>query len=423
MRRTPVVATVLLLILAAAGWRWMSTQSAPGAQPPSGAASAPAGKGTAAPQAVGVVTVQRQDVPVSIEAAGTVAALQSVDLRAQTTSTVREVLVKDGQMVSKGQVLFRFDDRTDRANLDKARAQLARDRASLADAERQLQRAQDLLRQNFVAQSAVDTARSNVEAQRALVQSDEAAVQAASVSLSYNELRAPLSGRAGLVNAMPGALVQANATSTPLINIAQLSPIGVSFVVPETQLQPLLAAVRPDAEGRTEPLDVQVSLPGAPRGKGKAAEAALTGHLSFVDNFVDASTGTIKARAEFDNAGQQLWPGQYVRVRLTLRTLKNAVVVPQAALILRGSERTLYVVGPDKTAQLKTVQLRYGFGDFAVVEGVEAGEQVVLEGKQNLRPGTPLKVQPAAVNPGRGPRPDTPASAASAASAASGAGA
>jgi len=427
MRRTPVVATVLLLILAAAAWRWKSTPTEPGATPPAGAASAAGGKGTPAPQAVGVVTVQRQDVPVSIEAAGTVATLQSVDLRAQTTSTVREVLVKDGQMVSKGQVLFRFDDRTDRANLDKARAQLARDRASLADAERQLQRAQDLLRQNFVAQSAVDTALTNVEALRALVQSDEAAVQAAQVSLSYNELRAPLSGRAGLVNAMPGALVQANATATPLLNIAQLSPIGVSFVVPETQLQPLLAAVRPDADGKTEALDVQVSLPGAPRGKSKSAEPALKGHLGFVDNLVDASTGTIKARAEFDNAGQQLWPGQYVRVRLTLRTLKNAVVVPQAALILRGAERTLYVVGPDKTAQLKTVQLRYGFGDFAVVEGLEAGEQVVLEGKQNLRPGTPLKVQPAAVDPGRAQRADTAASAASAANAvsavASGAGA
>lgn len=416
MRRTPVVATLALLILAGAAWRWNAhraeTASASG-NAPAGAASAPGGKGTAAPQAVGVVTVQRQDVPVSIDAAGTVAALQSVDLRAQTTSTVREVLVKDGQMVSKGQVLFRFDDRTDRANLDKARAQLARDRASLADAERQLQRAQDLLRQNFVAQSAVDTALTNVEAQRAVVQSDEAAVQAAQVSVSYNELRAPLAGRAGLVNAMPGALVQANASATPLLNIAQLSPIGVSFVVPETQLQPLLAAVRPGPDGSTEPLDVQVSLPGSPRGKGKGAEALLTGHLGFVDNLVDATTGTIKARAEFDNAGQQLWPGQYVRVRLTLRTLKNAVVVPQAALILRGNERTLYVVGPDKTAQLKTVQLRYGFGDFAVVEGIEAGEQVVLEGKQNLRPGTPLKVQPAAVDPGRAQRGDPAASAAS----------
>ncbi|MBB2488097.1 efflux RND transporter periplasmic adaptor subunit [Mitsuaria sp. WAJ17] len=415
MRRTPVVATILLLILAAVAWRWKPTPTEPGAQAPAGAASAPAAKGAAAPQAVGVVTVQRQDVPVSIEAAGTVAALQSVDLRAQTTSTVREVLVKDGQMVTKGQVLFRFDDRADRANLDKARAQLARDRASLADAERQLQRAQDLLRQGFVAQSAVDTALSTVEAQRALVQADEAAVQGTQVSVSYNELRAPLSGRAGLVNAMPGSLVQANASATPLLNIAQLSPIGVSFVVPETQLQPLLAAVRPGADGRTEPLDVQVSLPGAPRSKGKAAEPALKGQLRFVDNLVDAATGTIKARAEFDNAAQQLWPGQYVRVRLTLRTLKNAVVVPQAALILRGAERTLYVVGPDKTAQLKTVQLRYGFGDFAVVEGLEAGEQVVLEGKQNLRPGTPLKVQPAAVDPGRVQRADPAASAAPAA--------
>lgn len=426
MRRTPVVATLVLLMLAAAAWRWQSSRQDSPTAPASGAA-APGGKGNAAPQAVGVVSVQTQDVPVSIEAAGTVAALQSVDLRAQTTSTVREVLVKDGQMVSKGQVLFRFDDRTDRANLDKARAQLARDRASLADAERQLQRAQDLLRQNFVAQSAVDTALTTVEAQRALVQADEAAVQAAQVSVSFNELRAPLAGRAGLVNAMPGALVQANASAAPLLNIAQLSPIGVSFVVPETQLQPLLAAVRPDAAGKTEPLEVQVSLPGAPRGKSKGVEPLLTGRLGFVDNLVDANTGTIKARAEFDNAGQQLWPGQYVRVRLTLRTIRNAVVVPQAALILRGNERQLYVVGPDKTAVLKTVQLRYGFGDFAVVEGVEAGEQVVLEGKQNLRPGTPLKVQPAAVNPGRAKSAGEAASAAGPASgasvAASGAGA
>ena len=429
MRRTPAVATVLLLILAAAAWRWKSSH--PGveaaSQAPAGTASAPAGqggkegKGGAAPQAVGVVTVQRQDVPVSIEAAGTVSALQSVDLRAQTTSTVREVLVKDGQMVQKGQVLFRFDERADRANLDKARAQLARDRASLADAERQLKRAQDLLRQGFVAQSAVDTALSNVEAQRALVQADEAALQSAGVSLSYNELRAPLSGRVGLVNAMPGALVQANASAPPLLNIVQLSPIGVSFVVPETQLQPLLAAVRPDAGGKTEPLEVQLSLPGPARGKGQRPGSLLTGRLGFVDNLVDATTGTIKARAEFDNTGQQLWPGQYVRVGLTLRTLRDAIVVPQAALILRGNERTLYVVGPDKTAQLKTVQLRYGFGDFAVVEGVEAGEQVVLEGKQNLRPGTPLKVQPAAVDPGRAQRADTAPGAAS--TAASGAGA
>ncbi|HLO95568.1 MAG TPA: biotin/lipoyl-binding protein, partial [Burkholderiaceae bacterium] len=147
MRRTPVVATVLLLILAAAAWRWKSTPAEPGATPSADAASAAGGKGATAPQAVGVVAAQRQDVPVSIEAAGTVSTLQSVDLRAQTTSTVREVLVKDGQMVRKGQVLFRFDDRADRANLDKARAQLARDRASLADAERQLRRAQDLLRQ------------------------------------------------------------------------------------------------------------------------------------------------------------------------------------------------------------------------------------------------------------------------------------
>ncbi|MCF8206393.1 MAG: efflux RND transporter periplasmic adaptor subunit, partial [Methylotenera sp.] len=208
------------------------------------AAAAPASAASAPPQNVGVVKVRQADVPVTVEASGTVTALQSVDLRAQTTSTVAQVFVKDGQNVKKGELLFRFDDRADRAALDKARAQLARDRASLADLERQLTRAKELKAQNFIAQNAVDTAQANFEAGQALVRSDEAAVQAAQVSVSYNELRAPISGRAGIVSVFPGSLVQANATAAPLVNIAQIDPIGIAFTVPETQPGSLLAATR-----------------------------------------------------------------------------------------------------------------------------------------------------------------------------------
>ncbi len=165
--------------------------------------------------------------------------------------------------------------------------------------------------------------------------------------------------------------------------------------------------MRPAATGaQVTPPEVQVVLPtieGGPSRKdskgGKSVESVAHGKLTFVDNLVDATTGTIKLKAEFTNDAQKLWPGQYLRVRMTLRSMKDAVVIPQAAIILRGSDRQVYVVGPDKTAQLKPVKLRYAFGEMAVVDGVDAGATVVLDGKQNLRPGTPLRTQPAAVDP------------------------
>lgn len=378
MRSTPLLLISCGLALAALSGcgRKAEGGAAPGAS--AGAASAPPA------QNVGVVKVRQADVPITVEASGTVTALQSVDLRAQTTSTVAQVLVKDGQNVKKGELLFRFDDRADRAALDKARAQLARDRASLADLERQLTRAKELKAQNFIAQNAVDTAQANFDAGQALIRSDEAAVQAAQVAVGYNELRAPISGRAGIVSVFPGSLVQANATAAPLVNIAQLDPIAISFTVPETQLGSLLSATRAGQ------LDVEaLPPPGSPRGA-----ASIKGRVTAVDNLVDATTGTIKVKAEFDNKAQALWPGQYLRVRVTLRTLQGVTVVPQAAIIMRGNERSVYVVGPDNTAKLVPVQLRQAMGEQAVVEGLEATAQVVMEGKQNLRPGTPLRIQP-----------------------------
>ena len=374
-----------------------------------GAAAAPGGAASApAAQNVGTVKVQQADVPINVEASGTVTALQSVDLRAQTTSTVAQVLVKDGQTVKKGDLLFRFDDRADRASLEKARAQLARDRASLADLERQLKRAKELVAQNFVAQSAVDTAQANYDAGVALLSSDQAAVQAAQVTTGYNELRAPISGRVGIVSVFPGSLVQASATGVPLVNIAQLDPISIAFNVPETQLAALLEATR---NGR---LDVE-ALP--PPGSLHGA-VSVKGHVTVVDNLVDSTTGTIKVKAEFDNKNQTLWPGQYLRVRVTLRTIKGASVIPQAAVILRGNERFVYVVAPDNTAKLLPVQMRSAMGELAVVEGLQVGQQVVVDGKQNLRPGTPVKVQAAVVKPTGASSAASSASAASAASAA-----
>lgn len=417
MRRKPVVLSlIILLLLAGGGWWWKSRSSqAAHADGSPAAAGAPGARasGAGGMQTVGVVPARQQDVPVVVEASGTVAALNQVDIRAQTTSTVREVLVKDGQSVTKGQVLFRFDERADRANLDKARAQLARDKAALADLQRQYERAKELVAQQFVAQSALDTALANLEGGRSLVTADEAAVQSAQVAVSYNEIRAPFSGRAGAVNVWPGSLVQASASGTPLVNIVQIDPIGITFNLPETELAPVLEAMRPGANGaRPAPPEVLVMQPGIETGGRGQTEPVARGKLIFVDNLVDASTGTIKLKAEFENKQQKLWPGQYLRVRMLLRSIKNAVVIPQAAIILRGTERQVYIVTPEKTAQLKTVRLRYVFGEMAVVDGVDAGATVVLDGKQNLRPGAPVKTQPAAVDPAAAVRQQAEASAA-----------
>ncbi|MBT9501564.1 MAG: efflux RND transporter periplasmic adaptor subunit [Burkholderiaceae bacterium] len=414
MSRTKAAAVLALVAVIAGGAYWWQMRAP---KPAGDAASAgPAASGASAArggvQTVGVVAALRQDVPVRVEASGTVVSLNTVDIRPQVSSIVREVLVKDGQMLKKGQPLFRFDDRGDRANLDKARAQIARDRATLADLDRQYKRALDLRAQNFIAQSAVDTVQSQLEAQRALLQSDEAALQSAQVSLGYNEIRSPLDGRAGAVNVFVGSLVQPS--GTVLVSIAQINPIGVTFTLPETQLGALLQAVNLGSSGKDKsPLEAQIVLTGS-AGRGTDAAAPIKGKVSFVDNSVDASSGSIRVKAEFDNSAGQLWPGQYVRLRLILRNIPDAVVVPQAAIILRGTERSIYVVGEDKTARLVPVQVRYPFGEMAVVEGIQAGDKVVLEGKQNLRPGATVRDVPATLDAGRGRRAaSAPASGAS----------
>ena len=372
-----------LAAVAAAAWLLRTQSQAPAAVP-----------ATAAAQSVTVVRAQARDVPVTIEATGTVVSLNSVDIRPQVSSTVRQVAIKEGQFVRQGDLLFAFDDRGDRANLEKARAQLLRDRATLADLERQYKRSQELRDQNFIAQSAVDTVLANLEAQRALVASDAAAVHSSEVALSYNQIRSPLAGRAGAIAVYPGSLV--SPTGAALVTISQVDPIGVSFTVPESQLAPLLQA------SSGAPASITVRVPGqvaAASGAGSGA-AGLVGQVSFIDNSVDAQSGTIRVKGQFANAQHELWPGQYVTARMTLRTLAGAVVVPQAALILGASQqRSLYVVDESGAAQLRPVQLRYAFGEFAVVDGVKPGERVVTDGKQNLRPGTPVREAAAAAAP------------------------
>lgn len=334
------------------------------------------GKGKAQPPAVvNVVAPQRQDVAIVQQANGTVTPIRTVDLHPQTTATIRQVHIKEGQFVKQGELMFSLDDRADRANLDKAQAQVARDRASLADLERQFKRSQDLFAQKFIAQSAVDTLRAQVDQARAALQADAAAARASGVATSYTAIRAPMSGRVGGINVYPGSLVQ---PATSLTTITQLDPITVAFTLPESSLPALLAAQK---RGKVE---VQ-ALPGADL-------PPVTGLLSFVDNTVDPQAGTIKVKAEFDNRATTLWPGQYVNTKVVVQTLKDAVVIPQNAIITNAQGTFVYVLEKDRSARLVPVQRVYGAGLVAAVSGLAGSEQIITDGKQNVRPGAKVRL-------------------------------
>ncbi|KQW36160.1 efflux RND transporter periplasmic adaptor subunit [Rhizobacter sp. Root404] len=359
----------LVLATALAG---CSKESAPPAASASGAAPASgAASGAGAPVSVSSVRAVAKNVDVMLEATGMISALNSVDIRPQVSSVITQVNIREGQFVKAGQLLFTLDARTDEVNLAKAKAQLARDQAALGDAQRQLARSRELLAQGFISQGAVDTNQTQVDTQQAVVTADKAAIQAALVGLSYNRIVAPAAGRAGAINVYAGSTVQP--AGAALVTITQLDPIAVSFSLPQRHLNDALQTLR-SGGGK-----VVAVLP--------EARGEVVGKLQFVDNLVDANSGTVKVKAQFDNAKEALWPGGFVTVRLAVRTLKDAIVVPQAAVIQGPRGSIVYTIDADNKAVSKRVDVLYAQGPDAVASGVAAGDRVVVDGRQNLRPG------------------------------------
>ena len=374
MKKATVIGLVIGIgVLVGAGYLFVrSRDAAPGGPATSAAAASGAASGAGgAPVSVSSVRAQQREVDVVLDATGTVTALNSVDVRPQVSSTIMKVHIREGQFVKQGQLLFTLDARNDEVNLTKAKAQLAKDMASLADAQRQLARSRDLFAQNFISQGAVDTNQTLVEAQQAVVASDRAAIEAAQVGLSYTRIVAPSAGRAGAINVFAGSSVQP--TGAVLVTITQLDPIAVGFNLPQRNLGDALQTLR-GGGGKVSAV--------LPEGRG-----TLTGRLRFVDNAVDAGSGTVRVKAEFPNADEKLWPGAFVNVRLAVQTLKDAVVLPQAAIITAPRGRIVYVVDVSNKASPRPVEIVYPFGEEAVVSGVKSGERVVVDGRQNLRPG------------------------------------
>ena len=354
-----------------------------GAPPATGAPSATAVR-------VQVASALQKPFPVEISTIGTVTALATVAIKSRVDGVITDVPLKDGQDVKTGDLLFSIDSRAIEAQLAQAQANLARDQAQFANAKHEVDRQSTLVSKNYASKQILDQANANSDSLAASLRADQAAIDAANVELSYTQIRSPIDGRAGVVNLPRGNMVKANDTS-PLVVLNQLRPIYVAFAVPQSDLPHIREAMA------AAPLATSVTIPGDERGP-------LTGELTFIDNAVDTTTGTIQLRATFDNAETRLWPGQFVNVTMTLRVEPTAIVVPDAAVQRGQAGAYLFIVRGDSTVEMRPVTIGRSIGGETVVDkGVAAGESVVVEGQLRLTPG--MRVEPRPV--GQAPAADT----------------
>lgn len=346
---------------------------------------APGAKGGLPPAPVSVAPVSRQTVPVRLQAIGNVEAKNTVAVKARIDGQIIAVNFREGQHVSKDDVLFQLDPRAFEAALHQAQANLARDQASRNHAAMQERRYADLLEKNFVSRDAYAQFKTNADTAEAVMRASRAAVETARLNLQYCTIRSPIDGYVGRAMLQLGNVVKANDTNS-LVVINQVQPIYVSFAVPEQTLGEIRHRM---AAG---PLVASVSGRGGSP-KGPIAE----GKLVFIDNAVDQSTGTIKLRAQFDNRDLALWPGQFVSVSLKLYEQDDAIVVPTLAVQTGPQGEYVFVVRADSTVEVRNVSIARVDGDFAVVEkGLAGGEQVVTRGQLRLAPGAKVLVRPGA---------------------------
>jgi membrane fusion protein, multidrug efflux system len=329
------------------------------------------------PVPVMVGTVERATVPLSVIAIGNVEPIESVAIKSRIDGEIVAVHVRDGETVVKGQLLFELDRRYLDSQLKQLEANEAKDRALLANAQSQERRYADLMAKGFISEEAYTQAKTALEAAKATVDADRAAVETARVQLSYTRITSHINGRAGRVLLQVGNVVKANDTQA-LVVINQVAPIYVSFAVPEQYLSEIRSYM---SKGT---LDAQA----APQG---AAAEPSTGKLSFIDNAVDPQTGTIRLRATFANSGLQLWPGQFVTVKLKLHEEPDTLVIPSQAVQNGPNGTYVFVVKADGTAEVRDVVIARQEGERSIVgKGLAAGETIVTNGQLRVTPGAKL---------------------------------
>jgi len=346
--------------------------------PPSGRGG---GQNAAVP--VTVATAVEKAMPITIQGIGTVIAASTVSVRAQITGEMTSVNFKEGEDVEQGQVLATLDKRPFEAALQQAQATLDKDTAQAANARSQSARYQDLLERGIATREQVDTMRTQAAALEATVAADRANVENAKVQLTYATIRAPMSGRTGLLQVHPGNLVRAQDTQ-PIVTINKVTPVYVSFSVPEAQLPALKRYVA-----------AQGTLPASALAPTETGRPSI-GRVNFIDNAVDPTTGTIKVKGTFANEDRRLWPGQFVNVTVTLTSQPHAIVVPSPAVQTGQQGTYVFAVKSDQTVELRPVTVARVAGDETVVQsGVAAGDVVVTDGHLRLVPGARISVKDA----------------------------
>jgi len=326
---------------------------------------------------VTVAKVTQKTVPIDLTAIGSADANSSVSIKAQVNAVLDEVHIKEGQFVTKGQLLFSLDAAPFQAALAQAQANLAKDKAQEELDNVQADRYAQLYKAGVAPKEQLDTMKANADAQQAAVRADQAAVEAAQLQVGYCNIYAPISGRTGALQVYPGNIVKENDVPV-LIVINQVNPIFIDFSIPE---QYLGAVQKFMAQGR-------LRVEATPYGDTKPE----IGYLTFVDNSVDNTTGTIKLKATFENDDHRLWPGQFSTVLLRLAQDENATVVPSQAVQTGQKGDLVYVVKSDSTAEERPVKVARTYqGDSVISSGLTPGETVVTDGQLRLIPG--IKVQ------------------------------
>ena len=327
-----------------------------------------------------VVTAVQKSVPVQLRAVGNVEAYNTVSVKSQVTGVLQQAHFKEGQDVKNGQLLFTVDPRPLEAALKQAEAALARDTAQLRNMREQVKRYAELVEKQYVSREQYDQIKANADAAEAVVDADKAVVDNAKVQLSYCYIYSPVNGRVGSLLINEGNLIRLN-DGAPLVVINQLTPINVTFAVPEFNL----ADLKRHMAGGT--LKVSAHFP-SDEGRGEQ------GVLAFVDNTVDRATGTIKLKAEFTNRERRLWPGQFVNITLTLTTQTDAVVIPSEAVQVGPEGQQVFVVKEDMRVELRPVSVgQTNEGEAVIVKGLAVGEQVVREGQFLLAPGSRVDIK------------------------------
>ncbi len=380
-KRMPFVIVVVVAVIVAAIAYWLAhstPQPAAGGGRGGARGSGQGGPGGGLPMPVGVAKVENGDINIVLNALGTVTPLRVVTVSAQISGQLQRVNFKEGQRVKEGDLLAEIDPRPFQAALTQAEGTAVRDQALLANARIDLERYRTLFQQDSIAKQQLDSQASLVRQYEGTVSSDRGPVETAKVNLGYTKIVAPVAGRVGLRQVDPGNNVQNGGS---IVVITQLLPIDVLFTIPEDNLPAVLAKQHAGTALGADVYD-------------RAGETKLaSGALASLDNQIDTTTGTVKAKAEFANGDESLFPNQFVNVRLLLDVMHGAIVIPTSSLERGAGGLFVYVVQPDHTVAVRNIKTGPTEGErVAVSEGLKVGEEVVTSGADRLRDGSKVEL-------------------------------